>query len=84
MEEIQIGGQVYTGDEAMELLQLPSPAFTISHLEGGRVEAVCHGVGHGIGLSQYGAEKLAEKGYGAEAILGYYFKNAEVISLDRV
>ena len=84
VEEIQIGGQVYTGDEAMELLQLPSPAFTISHLEGGRVEAVCHGVGHGIGLSQYGAEKLAEEGYGAEAILGYYFKNVEVISLDRV
>lgn len=53
-------------------------------LEGGRVEAVCHGVGHGIGLSQYGAEKLAEEGYGAEAILGYYFKNVEVISLDRV
>lgn len=51
-----------------------APAFTISHLEGGRVEAVCHGVGHGIGLSQYGAEKLAEEGYGAEAILGYYFK----------
>lgn len=84
VKEIQIGGQVYTGDEAMALLQLPSPAFTISHLEGGRVEAVCHGVGHGYGLSQYGAEKLAEEGYGAEAILGYYFKNTEVISLDRV
>lgn len=48
------------------------------------MEAVCHGVGHGIGLSQYGAEKLAEEGYGVEAILGYYFKNVEVISLDRV
>ena len=84
VKEIQIGGQVYTGDEAMELLSLPSPAFTISHLEGERVEAVCHGVGHGIGLSQYGAEKLAEEGYGAEAILGYYFKNVEVISVDRV
>lgn len=34
VEEIQIGGQVYTGDEAMELLQLPSPG--IYHFPPGR------------------------------------------------
>lgn len=83
VQEIQVGGQIWSGDEAMERLQLPSPAFSIEHHEG-KIRALCKGNGHGYGMSQYGAEKMAEEGYTAEDILKYYFKNTEVIQQDGV
>ncbi|UHA74334.1 SpoIID/LytB domain-containing protein [Paenibacillus sp. 481] len=36
------------------------------------------GNGHGVGMSQWGAKALADKGYDYEAILKYYYKNVEL------
>lgn len=40
-----------------------------------------HGWGHGVGMSQYGAEAMAEAGRSAEAIVEYYFTDARVAPL---
>lgn len=32
------------------------------------------GFGHGVGMSQYGARALAEKGYSAQRILAHYYR----------
>lgn len=37
------------------------------------------GYGHGVGLSQYGARGLAEKGYDYTYILQYYYKDATIV-----
>ncbi|MCG7410352.1 SpoIID/LytB domain-containing protein [Paenibacillus sp. ACRRX] len=37
------------------------------------------GYGHGVGLSQWGAKGLADKGYDYQKILKYYYKNVELI-----
>ena len=36
------------------------------------------GYGHGVGMSQYGAEAMAEKGYKYDEILKYYYQNVEI------
>ncbi len=53
----------------LRALGLPS---TLARLEDGWT-FVGRGSGHGVGLSQWGARGLAERGYAWRAILGYYY-----------
>lgn len=79
VEQIQIGTKVYTGEEIQYALGLPSPAYTLEEYDGG-IRAVCQGIGHGYGLSQYGAKGKAMEGWTAEDILVYFYKNIVLIS----
>ena len=72
-----IGGRTYTGEELQDALGIPSPCFTLEGYEG-KIRAVCRGIGHGYGLSQFGARKKAEEGWLAEDILQYFYKDANV------
>jgi SpoIID/LytB domain protein len=40
------------------------------------------GFGHGVGMSQYGSYNLANLGWSAENILGFYYPNTEIRQLD--
>lgn len=77
--QIQIGSRVYGGEEVQYALGLPSPAYGFEEYDG-QVRAVCKGIGHGYGLSQYGAKCKAEDGWTAEKILAYFYKNIVLIS----
>lgn len=77
--QIQIGTGVYTGEEVQYALGLPSPAYTLQEYDGA-IRAVCQGIGHGYGMSQYGAKCMAEEGKTAEEILAYFYKNIVLIS----
>ena len=57
---------------------LPSAAFEISKQEKGIIQLNGGGFGHGIGMSQYGANGLAKEGYTWKEILQYYYKNVEI------
>lgn len=72
--QIQIGTHTLTGDQVQYALSLPSPSFEFEDYEGG-VRAVCRGIGHGYGFSQYGAKCKSEEGWTAEKILAYFYKN---------
>jgi stage II sporulation protein D len=52
--------------------QLRSTFFEVQ-LENGRVVFTGSGWGHGVGLSQWGAKKMAEQGYTYDQILKFYF-----------
>lgn len=75
---VQIGAKAYSGDEIQAALGLPSSYFSLE-AKGGKVQAVVRGRGHGYGLSQNGAEQMAENGWGYQDILLYYFKNISII-----
>ncbi len=77
--QIQIGTRVYTGEEIQRVLGLPSSSFGFEDYEGG-VRVICQGIGHGYGMSQYGAKSKAEEGWTAEKILPYFYKNIVLIS----
>lgn len=83
VKTMQIGNHIYTGEEIQMILGLPSSCFTLGEYEG-KMRAVCQGIGHGYGLSQYGAKVMAEEGYTWEEILSYYFKNVTVEDGGRV
>jgi stage II sporulation protein D len=56
---------------------LPSGYFTIKK-SGKKIIIDGGGYGHGVGLSQWGAAKLAEEGYKYDDILRYYFNGIDI------
>ncbi len=78
--QVMVGTEAYTGDELAAALSLPSAAFSVSQTEGS-LKFVVKGSGHGYGVSQWGANKLALEGKDAAAILNYYFQNITIGTL---
>lgn len=74
IENVRVGGKKFTGREVREKLGLRSSQFTI-HMKDGEIEITTYGNGHGVGMSQYGAEGMAREGYKAKEILKHYYTN---------
>lgn len=74
---IEIGGKSFTGRQVRELLGLPSTAFTMK-LASGRIFFLTKGYGHGVGMSQWGAQGMAEQGKSAEEIVKHYYRGIEL------
>ena len=73
VEEIRIGDIVMTGPEFRELLDLRSTNLEIYFPDDDTVEIVTRGFGHGVGMSQCGADVLGKGGYKFNEILEYYY-----------
>lgn len=63
---------------------LPSAYFTMDVQEGEKIEIHGGGYGHGVGMSQNGADVMAEEGYTAEEILNYFYQNIEIREADKI
>lgn len=68
----RIGKASFTGPQLRQRLGLPSTWFTCRRA-GDRVEFEVRGWGHGVGMSQYGADGMARKGSTFEQILMHYY-----------
>ena len=77
VSSVTAGGITITGDEFRERLGLASSCFRIAEADG-KVRIVTKGLGHGYGLSQWGANELAKDGKDCIKILKYYFPNIEI------
>lgn len=77
IKTIQIGDESMTGDEFANLFGLNSTNFYIETYEDS-IRFICKGKGHGLGLSQYGANFKALQGYKYDEILEYYFTQTQV------
>lgn len=75
--EVQAGNVECSGEEFRKLLNLNSSNFSISKMEE-EIRFLCRGVGHGMGMSQFGANKMAKDGADYRAILTYYFPDVEI------
>ncbi len=77
---ISINGKTFLGTDFRELLSLRS---TDIHLVFGEeaVTITTKGYGHGVGMSQYGANEMAKMGYTYEEILLYYYVNVKIENL---
>lgn len=76
--EVKIGSQTYTGREVREILGLRSAAFSIRNRRGG-IRFTTYGHGHGVGMSQHGANVMARNGYDYEEILQHFYQNVELM-----
>jgi len=72
---MKIGDKIFRGKELKELLDLNSTRFSIFPTA---VKFVSRGKGHGLGLCQYGAEKMANEGATFMEILEYYYTGVEI------
>jgi stage II sporulation protein D len=72
--EVKVGDVTMTGDEFVNCLGINSACFSIENYEG-EIRVITKGIGHGMGLSMYGAENLAGEGKSYKDILSYYYKN---------
>lgn len=66
------------GTETMGGSLLPSAYFTMEQYPGEKIVLTGKGYGHGVGMSQNGAHKMAEEGYTFEEILAYFFKDTKL------
>ncbi|OAH54443.1 stage II sporulation protein D [Domibacillus aminovorans] len=79
--EIQIDGKSFTGREMRETLELPSADFQM-FVKGDNVVMTTKGYGHGIGMSQYGANGMAKEGKKYTDIMTHYYPGTSIESVD--
>lgn len=72
VETVDVGGVAVTGSALRTLLGLRSSSFTVAATDQAIAFAVT-GYGHGVGLSQYGANAMAKEGKGWREILQWYY-----------
>jgi len=67
-----IQGMEFSAQEIQEVLEISSPWIRID-MYGAQIRIISRGIGHGYGLSQWEARRLAENGYDYKKILQYFF-----------
>lgn len=77
VSKLTLCGKEVTGSEIRKALDLKSSAFDITLKDGNFVFSV-RGYGHGVGMSQVGAGKMAENGSTYEEILTHYYSGCIV------
>lgn len=60
IKKIEVGGSIFTGPEIRNKLGLRSAEFTWK-AEGDRIAITTYGYGHGVGMSQWGANGMVKK-----------------------
>lgn len=77
VSSININDKKYSGIEIRKILGLRSTDFKII-LGDDNIDIITKGYGHGVGMSQYGANYLANSGHNYQEILKYYYKDVEI------
>lgn len=77
VDQLQIAGKTFSGRDVREKLKLKSSDFTIEK-KNGHLIFTTKGNGHGVGMSQYGANFMAKDGKTYQDILTYYYKGIEI------
>ena len=75
---IPVGSETLTGAQVRALFSLRSAAFSVAY-SGGTFTFTVTGSGHGVGMSQYGANVMAIRGSGYADILAHYYPGTTLI-----
>lgn len=77
IKKIKINNVEFKGTEVRKKLNLRSTYFEIKK-EGNNIIVNTLGYGHGVGMSQYGANGMAKDGYSYIDILKHYYQGVEI------
>jgi stage II sporulation protein D len=80
VKNIQIGGVNIKGSDIRSAFGLRSPNFSISYANGSFTFLV-KGYGHGVGMSQVGANYMASQGASYQQILAWYYPTTTLTTL---
>lgn len=79
LDHVTVGGVTLTGREIRSLFGLRSTAVTFD-VTPEAVTVTSTGYGHGVGMSQYGAQTMALRGDSFQDILAAYYPGAELVA----
>ncbi len=74
---VELGGERFSGTELRGLFSLRSTAFRLDYADG-VFRFTVTGFGHGVGMSQYGAQVMAREGADYRTILAHYYPGTEL------
>ena len=77
VKKIKLGNKVISGIEFRKIFNLNSANFDILFLDSS-IQINCNGYGHGVGMSQWGANSMAREGKNYEEILKHYYTDVEI------
>ncbi|MFD1036835.1 stage II sporulation protein D [Virgibacillus byunsanensis] len=80
VSELALAGNTFSGRKVREALDLRSSDFTIEQ-KNNHLIFTTKGFGHGIGMSQYGANGMAEEGKSYQEIVKHYYQGVEISQL---
>lgn len=81
VDYIIIDNQKISGIDFRKKLNLRSTDFNIS-INDNLVSIETNGYGHGVGMSQYGANSMAKNGSNYKEILEYYYQNINILKIN--
>lgn len=78
VETVAVGEKIYSGIDLRTMLGLRSTDFDLT-VQNGNLVITTRGYGHGVGMSQYGANGMANAGYNYEQILKHYYTGVNLV-----
>ena len=79
---VRVGDRTVHGQELRNALSLRSSCIEISY-GGGTFTVKTKGYGHGVGMSQYGADFMARQGVVCAGILAHYYPGTVLMQVSR-
>ena len=80
---VKFGNHNLSGVEARTILGLKSTNFEIIK-ENGTIKFSVKGYGHGVGMSQTGADAMAKQGSGYEEIIKHFYTDVEIKDVNEI
>ncbi len=77
VKDVNVSGKTFTGVKIRSLLGLNSADFEVLD-SGSNLIFSTRGYGHGVGMSQYGANEMAKQGYSYIDILKYFYTGVTI------
>ncbi len=74
---VRVGQDNISGEEFRNNYGLASGCFTLQRYNG-QIRITTRGEGHGLGMSQYSANRMAKEGDGYDSILQYFFEGTQI------
>lgn len=82
VDTIEIQGKKIDGKKIRELLDLNSTDFEFKRT-GDQVIVTTKGLGHGVGMSQFGANGMAQEGKSYKDIISYYYTGVQIANAEQ-
>ncbi|WP_174614913.1 stage II sporulation protein D [Virgibacillus ihumii] len=82
VDQLKISGKKLSGRTVRQELELQSSDFTIEQ-KNDHLIFTTQGFGHGVGMSQYGANGMAKQGKSYKQIVKHYYQGVEISSINQ-
>lgn len=80
VKTLKVGNLELAGVEVRTILGLRSTDFSYT-IEGDNIKFAVKGYGHGVGMSQTGADSLAKQGKNSDEIITHFYTGVDVTEL---